>query len=262
MGETPETDPLLEGRAVERSTPPKDVSLPSPPERSRLELWLEMAVVLCVVSLPGMYSAVAGLVWPVQRSTRTSTDDSLEAIFYAVAPAVLILYLIHRNGEPKTRFGLGRPRWELDILGGIGLFVVYWAVWRTLREHYWSFFQAADNLIPVAEKGAIVPVPQNALEYTLLGISCCAIGFSEELLARAYFITRFERLLGSAWMAVLASTGIFAIEHIYQGIHGVLNAGSLALFLGIVFCVTRRVWPLAICHAILDWVVTTLKSAA
>jgi membrane protease YdiL (CAAX protease family) len=176
---------------------------------------------------------------------------------YAFAPAVLILYLIHRGEEPRTQYGLGRPRWELDILVGIGLFLVYWATWRTVRARFWPFFEAAENLIPIDAKSLTAPVPRSSLEYVLAGISCCATGFSEELLARGYLITRFERLLGSAWIAVLVSTCIFAIEHIYQGMIGVLGAGSLGLFLGTAFCLTRRVWPLALAHAIVDWVVIT-----
>jgi membrane protease YdiL (CAAX protease family) len=91
-------------------------------------------------------------------------------------------------------------------------------------------------------------------EYLLVPFSSCAIGFVEELVMRGYLIPRFERLLGSSWKAVLVSTVLFASCHMYQGPVGVISAAITGLVLGIAFCWVRRLWPVALAHALLDFI--------
>jgi len=75
-------------------------------------------------------------------------------------------------------------------------------------------------------------------------------GFAEELVMRGYLIPRFERLLNSTWGSLLLTTVLFATYHCYQGPSGVVNALEFGLIYGSAFCVFRRVWPLALAHAV------------
>jgi membrane protease YdiL (CAAX protease family) len=258
MGETPETDPLLEALPAEPFPPPEKVERPPPrPERSQRELWLETVVVLCVAVLPTVFNAFAAVIWPATRQARSSMDDSLYFIFFALGPSVLVIYLIHRSGEPVGQFGLVRPLWYGDILGGVGLFLAHLTLWRMMTIRFWPVIEAMENLIPVDAKENTFPVPRGLTEHLFVGLSCAAIGFSEELVTRGYLLPRFERLLGSAWKSIVLTAFLFALWHVYQGMYGFLHAGFLGLLFGVVFWWFRRIWPLAVCHALIDWLAIT-----
>ena len=45
--------------------------------------------------------------------------------------------------------------------------------------------------------------------------------------------------------------------HLYKGYFGVIYAVVMAVVVSIGFCVTRRIWPVALAHAITDLVAYT-----
>jgi membrane protease YdiL (CAAX protease family) len=94
--------------------------------------------------------------------------------------------------------------------------------------------------------------PRGANEYAILVFMQLCNGLAEELAMRGYFITRFEAIFGSRAQALLLSTILFAAYHIYQGAIGVIGAAIFGLMLGGCFLRYRRVWPLALAHAIID----------
>ena len=76
--------------------------------------------------------------------------------------------------------------------------------------------------------------------------------FAEELVCRAYLITRLEVLLRSRLWAVLLSAGAFASYHAYQGVNGTTFAFLFGVSFGAIYLFLRRVWPLALGHAMYD----------
>ena len=104
-----------------------------------------------------------------------------------------------------------------------------------------------------------MPCPGNAA-YFLLG-NCCAIGFSEELTGRAYLIPRLETVTGATWKAVLLSVVLFGFVHLYKGYVGVIHSVVAATIWAIGFCLTRRIWPVALSHAITDFIVDSHLAA-
>jgi membrane protease YdiL (CAAX protease family) len=154
-----------------------------------------------------------------------------------------------RSGEGWARFGLVKIKWEKDILIGIGLAVIVAvtdylvsAVWKGTHLSVWS------RLFPV-------PVPPDRLLLCLA--SSCSIGFYEELTCRAYLIPRLEKLTGATWKSVVLSALIFGVLHLHKGFGGVVHSVLTGTILGIGFCTTRRIWPVAIAHALNDFVVST-----
>ncbi|MBI3721260.1 MAG: CPBP family intramembrane metalloprotease, partial [Fimbriimonas ginsengisoli] len=77
-----------------------------------------------------------------------------------------------------------------------------------------------------------------------------ASGFAQELVTRAYLVTRFELLLRSRAAAVLLSAALFAAYHGYQSTAAVATAMAVGVAYGVAFLLVRRVWPLAIGHAL------------
>jgi membrane protease YdiL (CAAX protease family) len=66
-------------------------------------------------------------------------------------------------------------------------------------------------------------------------------------------IPRLQHLgLEPKW-ALLVSTVMFGLGHAYQGFSGLVAATITGAILGGVFLRTRRFWPVAIAHTLLDF---------
>jgi membrane protease YdiL (CAAX protease family) len=87
----------------------------------------------------------------------------------------------------------------------------------------------------------------------VLLVLAIAVGFSEELVARGYLIPRLERLLRSTWASVLVSAAVFGLLHWRSGVLTVCHAFLGGIVYGIAFAWTRRLWPVAIAHAMYDF---------
>ncbi len=81
-------------------------------QRPARELWLEIGVVLMLTVVPAVYSSASTLAWPYAQGGLLRDWGS--RIVTNLAEVALVLYLIHRSGEPRSEFGLSRPRWMLD----------------------------------------------------------------------------------------------------------------------------------------------------
>jgi membrane protease YdiL (CAAX protease family) len=84
-------------------------------------------------------------------------------------------------------------------------------------------------------------------------------GVCEEIVYRAYMITRTEKLVGNFRLAglvsILLSAVVFGISHWYQGVVGMLITGMIGLALGVVFLLqARNLWTNIAAHIIADTV--------
>ena len=94
--------------------------------------------------------------------------------------------------------------------------------------------------------------PPSTIALPVIVASGLANGFAEELAMRAYFIPRLVQLSGSRTVAVLLTSVVFALYHLYQGPVGAVHAFSIGLVFGIYFVTARRFWPVALAHAAMD----------
>jgi CAAX protease family protein len=97
-------------------------------------------------------------------------------------------------------------------------------------------------------------LPSGPAEFALLALTCAVSGFVQELVMRAYLITRFEELFESKSVAILLSTVLFIGYHGYQGPAGVVSVALFGFILAIVFCLFRRVVPISLAHAIYNFI--------
>jgi membrane protease YdiL (CAAX protease family) len=97
------------------------------------------------------------------------------------------------------------------------------------------------------------PVPWQYVA-SLIG-QCCAVEFAEELQMRAYLISRWESATGATWKAVLLNVAVSELVHLNKGYVGVIHSLGTAMVWSLAFRLTRRFWPLATSHTILDLVV-------
>jgi membrane protease YdiL (CAAX protease family) len=223
---------------------------------------VETSVVLLLIAAPTLARVACWSVWggdyldydkhldDLQFRTRLGFSIHLFNSFFVFLRGVpILLFVMWRSGDGWARFGLVKLRWERDILIGISLsfiivitnFIIR-AVWSGTHLSLWSRMSPAAGTVD----GVLLCLA-----------SACAIGFSEELFARAYLIPRFETLTGAPWKSVLLSTVIFGLLHLHKGFGGVVHSLLSAGIWGIGFCMTRRIWPVAISHALTDFIVET-----
>jgi membrane protease YdiL (CAAX protease family) len=159
------------------------------------------------------------------------------------------LYLIGRSGEPWEQFGLKRPL-VLDVLSGAMMFFIAWVLLVILPP-------LPDIGRP---EGQVFSNPRGAGDLVLMVLKLAIAGFAEELVTRAYLITRLTELLRSRGEAVVCAAVLFASYHAYQGLGGVGYTFAFGVVYGIAFLVLGRVWPLAIGHALYNMHVQLLHA--
>ena len=113
--------------------------------------------------------------------------------------------------------------------------------------------------------GRFADVPGNTAAFVYwLAVAWIIGGFAEEMLFRAFFITRFEMLFSripfGLVVAVILPAIIFGQQHYYyQGISGAFATGGVALVSGILYLLFKRnLWPLTLSHGLINTVGLTL----
>jgi membrane protease YdiL (CAAX protease family) len=229
----------------------------------RLTLWVETSVVLLLIAGPLLARIPCWLFWGgeylqydeqfFQFEVQTSATFGINRFESMISQLMLIpivLFIIWRSGDTWSRFGLVKPKWRKDILIGLGLFLIVAVV---SNESLGALFHESFRFT----LWNLLPASSPPWRTVLLIASACAIGFSEELTSRAYLIPRLEELIGATWKCVLLSSMIFVVLHLSKGIPGVVNSFLCGAIWGISFCLTRRIWPAAISHALNDFVCTS-----
>jgi len=233
-----------------------------PDERTdtqRRWLRIEIAVVLAVTFGLSAYTALLNLIEAVllglagQRialNPRRSQFDlidlglNLAVVFQLIAWGVLALYLLWRSGFGPREIGLGRLRWQPDVLGGLGLAALIglpglglYVVARVLG------LSASVEPVELYDTWWRVPV---------LLIAAFANGWAEEIIVVAFLLTRLKQLGVNPVAAMLASSLLRGAYHLYQG----FSAGLGNIVMGLVFAYvwrrTGRLWPLIIAHGVID----------
>ncbi|WP_020471735.1 CPBP family intramembrane glutamic endopeptidase [Zavarzinella formosa] len=248
-----ESPPLPDSNIVSGSTAnqseevkpaqPKSGSLKSmtPPQTDRA-IFAEVMAVMAVGVIPYLLSTFVSLAEP-PLPPLPFWLGSIDATIMSCCTIFVTIYLISRSGEPWERFGL--PRVSLmDALAAVSVFIVEKIVWLSCYgsvrwdKEMFSKYQFAH--------------PTSPTDHGLMVLRELANGFSEELVMRAYLLTRLEHLLGSRVGAVLMSALLFASYHGYQGVAGVAYTLEFGIVYGLAYLFLRRVWPLALAHAMLN----------
>ena len=241
------------GAAEEPASPaePAAASVPADPPAAPVDPppaappgWGEVAAVLAVGVVPYLVGAVDSYLIPPVPATEPIPNwylaDALRLIGGTGTAAFVTLYLIHRSGEPWARFGLGPIRaWDFPL--GLAIFLL-------------SGLSGCCHLI-LDRAGAPagrywVVGPEGPVEWVAMVIKFAVSGFSEELITRAYLITRLEVLLRSRGRAVVLSAAAFALYHVYYGPTALVSIFLFGLVYGAFYLAVRRVWPLVFGHAL------------
>jgi membrane protease YdiL (CAAX protease family) len=207
--------------------------------RPRREIWLELMAVLAIGVIPSAVSSFAwGVAPPVQWPYWL---DSLNLSVRNICISATILYLIYRSNEPWSKFGISRPR-LIDLPVAL---LVPWAY-----DQLWSIHWGLVQIVLDPER-LFLP-PTTATDHVLMIFRSITIGFAEELVFRAYLITRLEYLLASRTKTLLITSVMFPMGHFHFGINLVIFYTAAGIMFGLIYLILRRIWPVAVGHALTD----------
>ena len=167
------------------------------PILTQRQMWWEVLAVLTIAVFPDL-NKVFSLFWLSPHPW----PGWLESVYLGFENACItfaVLYLIYRSGEPC---------------------LLYLAV--VLLEWFLGSFPARY----LKDPGEFYAPPRFATDYLLMVARFSATAFAEELVTRAYLITRLEFLLRSRVTAVVLSAAVFGSYHLYYG-DGAGTPGSI-----------------------------------
>ncbi|OBG83674.1 CAAX protease [Mycobacterium sp. E136] len=226
---------------------------------ARRALRIEIIVVLAVTFGLSAYSALLNLIESVllglsgqviALNPRRSPFDLIDLglnlvwVFQLSAWGALAIYLLWRSGITLRSIGLGRPRWRPDLLGGIGLAALIGVPGLALYQIARLLGMNA-NVEPAELYDTWWRIP-------VLLLTAFANGWAEEVIVVGYLITRLRQLRVSPVTAVVATSALRGLYHLYQGFGAGLGNLAMGVVFGYVYLRTGRLWPLIVAHALID----------
>lgn len=226
---------------------------------ARRALRIEIVVVLAVTFGLSAYSALLNLIESVllglsgqviALNPRRSPFDLIDLglnlvwVFQLSAWGALAIYLLWRSGIALRSIGLGRPRWRPDLLGGVGLAALIGVPGLALYQIARLLGMNA-NVEPAELYDTWWRIP-------VLLLTAFANGWAEEVIVVGYLITRLRQLRVSPVTAVVATSALRGLYHLYQGFGAGLGNLAMGVVFGYVYLRTGRLWPLIVAHALID----------
>ena len=167
-----------------------------------------------------------------------------------VAVTLFLFLLWALMGRPLAALGLDMPvrRIGLIMLGVVALAALVLAAQVIYLERLAKPARIASLRAQIKE---IKILPRTTRELIVFLVVAVMAGIWEELLFRGFllwFLTPYVTI----WGAVLLSTAVFALGHIYQGWKGLPRSGGLGLLFAVGYALSGSLWWLIALHALVD----------
>ena len=215
----------------------------------------DLAVILLLLGIAvpwrGAVRVSALLAHPALSSRRRIAIYTSTIAFQWVLAGVTAWRCIARGW---TLPSLGLALWDSPAAIGVGL-----ALAATLALVQVAALRQVRR-IPPERRGRLMEIaaklmPQDLIEVFPFVALVCTVSLCEEFLYRGFVYSAFQRSFGgSATAAILGSSILFGIGHVYQGRRGMINT----LFLGMIFAGVRfwagSLTPSVLAHFAVDLV--------
>jgi membrane protease YdiL (CAAX protease family) len=233
------------------------IGLPSP----RLLRWEIVTVFAVSLGASGVYALVqyigsltaqqalskqAVIVHGTQAPGRPLLDLFLQltSISLALAPVLLVFYLLARSGERPSSIGLDASQPGRDLAWGAGLAALIGGSGLAL---YLVAYHLGVELNVVAEN-----LPDIWWRFPILILSAAQNAIVEEVIVVGYLLSRLDKLgVRPAW-AIAISAVIRGSYHLYQGIGAFFGNAAMGVIFGLFYRRYGRVTPLIVAHTLID----------
>jgi hypothetical protein len=168
----------------------------------------------------------------------------LLSITIALAPVLLVFYLLARAGERPSSIGLDASQPGLDLARGAVLAAVIGGSGLGL---YLVAYHLGVSLNVVAEN-----LPDVWWRVPILLLSALQNSILEEVIVVGYLMSRLDKLGVKAPVAIAISALIRGSYHLYQGAGGFLGNATMGVIFAYLYRRWGRVTPLIIAHTLID----------
>lgn len=228
-----------------------------PPRLLRWEVIAVLALSLGASALNALLSLIGSLLAPQALSSQATTlvgpaaanpwlDLAYQLAFIAeaLAPVLLVLYLMARSGERPSDIGLTATEPRRDLARGVVLAAVIGGSGLLL---YIAAFHLGLSLNVVPED-----LPAVWWRIPILLLSAAHDGLLEEIVILAYTLRRLDQLGWTPWKAILLSAVVRGSYHLYQGFGAFIGNMVLGLIFGYLYKRWGRCTPMIIAHTLID----------
>jgi membrane protease YdiL (CAAX protease family) len=192
-----------------------------------------------------------------QTENFSTTDMIVYPLLFGGGSIVLILllnkYLLNENF--KATFNSGKGTWYWDVLIGLGLTVIYFAMFFAERATLMRWLPR--NNPPNTEViNVMIDLANNPLLMIIWfgPVLWIGIAFFEELSRTFLLKCLWNTSDNKNWhiaVIFLAST-LIGITHLYQGLYGIISIGLKSVVVSLYFYKYRRLLPLILSHGLYD----------
>lgn len=229
--------------------PPKWWAVAAEPESEHKRIRYELIAMLVLIALPGFLVGLNGITDP----SSIDIDDLgvlelLGSLAGSAGAALMATYLLWRDGcLPAAGFNRRKPGFVLGY-GVLGVACCYGAI-IVVGIFVLVLSGGVDESATSSDGGPGISLTAASLAAAYL-ISISA-GITEEIVFRAYAITRLEQL-GWKKAAFIVPGVVFASLHLYQGVVAIFAIGSVTIILTWMFKWKRSLLPIMLAHALFD----------
>jgi membrane protease YdiL (CAAX protease family) len=256
--------PMLTATREPTVDPPRDpprwwTAAPVAPE-DRRRVVTEVVAMLVLIAVPGLLIGLEGIGDP--RSIQIDEIGALEllaSVAGSAGGALLAAQLLWRDGLLQVA-GFHRRKAGMVLgygfLGLIGCYVALVIGVIVGAGVYATFGGDLEALAEEVEGNVGTDGPSVALLVVAYVIAITA-GITEEIVFRAYAITRLEQLGWGRWGAI-ASVLLFASLHLYQGVVAFFGITAITVVFTFMYRWKRTLLPLMLAHALYDAIQLTI----
>jgi membrane protease YdiL (CAAX protease family) len=163
--------------------------------------------------------------------------------------AAIVAWRAFARGLTLSQLGLAGGRHpSIFLLTFIGATLIAVAHWMNLRRMAGSTHPAAEKLRAMAER----LFPQSATETIFFTLLALTAGICEEFIFRGFLIAALFSAGLSGWAAVIVSSVMFGVAHLYQGKGGSVGTGILGVLFASIRIAYGSIFPVVLWHAVLD----------
>lgn len=165
---------------------------------------------------------------------------------------VLVLWLFKERG--LTSLGFSLPHLHNQY------FTVFFLVVAFIFGYVIDLFFSARKMNALKQEDNWFErssfLPEKARELPAYVLLCLCAGVFEEIIYRGFMVTYFLPINGTEseipWMAIFAPSVLFSLAHTYQGWTAVIKIFIFSLLLGVIFIITKSIYPTMILHFLID----------
>lgn len=211
-------------------------------------IYIEALILYIVLFFAGSAGAIANM--PQEASDFSVYRELYRIVLYSIPSIALIWYLVLRGKKPKS--APIKPC-KNDLVSGLialGCLLLTGFTIALMPSYFGGYPASPPSGSPVA-----------VLEWVVLCTSCFLAAYLEESYFRFYLLSKSKEMKMGQIQALIFSTALFSLCHIYEGPWGFLNSVISGAILSFLYLRYQTLHGIAIAHGLYNiavYVINTL----